>query len=68
MKSGDERHLTPQECGLKREQDHCRARIGAIQKLMTQTCEVMGHIMVDDGHDSHYNWERCVRCDHKERS
>lgn len=53
---------------LQKELAELNQKAQTIRDILTLTCKKDGHIMTDDGHDSHYNWEKCVVCGHRERN
>jgi len=38
------------------------------KKLLSSICEVLGHDLRGDGHDSHYSYEKCYTCDRVEKA
>lgn len=53
---------------LHEEREKHMRLVKSITTILTEICAKDGHVMVDDGHDSHYNWQKCVVCNATERS
>jgi len=47
--------------------DKAQEEASNAQKALAAICVAVGHDMRDDGHDSHYSWERCARCNISEK-
>lgn len=51
---------------LKHEQE-LASSLKSVRDALAQLCKVYGHDMRPDGHDSHYEWDKCHRCGYSER-
>lgn len=53
---------------LRKEQKTLEERLTKINTAIRAFQEVCNHVWEDDGHDSHYNWEKCKICGESTRS
>jgi len=49
------------------EKNRCTTELRIVNNMLEAICENVGHVMQDDGRDSHHNYTKCWRCEHTER-
>jgi hypothetical protein len=52
---------------LKKEREALQTRIRDINEYLQAHCKMFGHDWRDDGHDSHYSYNKCFTCEKVEK-